>query len=756
MEIKKVLVANRGEIAIRVFRACTEINLTTIAIYTYEDRYSRHRFKADEAYQIGADTDPLKPYLNIEEIINLATKLNVDAIHPGYGFLSENTEFARRCEENGIIFIGPRPEVMDLLGNKINAKEIAEKCGVPIIASSKLPLSDSKIALEEAKRIGFPVMIKAAAGGGGRGMRLVSEAGQLENNYVSAQNEARNTFGDGTLFIEKYIGNPKHIEVQIMADNHGNIVHLFERDCSVQRRYQKVVEVAPSLNLDKEVKEKLYDYAIKICKEVKYNNIGTVEFLVEDKEIYFIEVNPRIQVEHTVTEVVTNRDLVKAQIFIAGGYKLGDVQIKIHSQEDLTTNGFAIQCRITTENPRDDFKPDYGTISTYRIASGFGIRLDAGSIYQGVKISPFFDSMLVKITSHSHTLEGAVRKMARALIEFRIRGVKTNIPFLENIILHKSFVEGNATVNLIKDNPELFVLKPRRDRATKIIKYLGEVIVNGNPDVKFVDKNRKFTTPKVPDFDASKNFSKGTKNLLTDLGPEGFTQWLRSEKKIHYTDTTFRDAHQSLLATRMRSYDLLAVAESFARNHPEIFSIEMWGGATFDVCLRFLQENPWRRLNFLRNRIPNILLQMLIRGSNAVGYTAYPNNLIEKFITQAWEHGIDIFRIFDSLNWLKAMEASIGYVRKNTKGLAEVSMCYTGDILDVKRTKYNLDYYLQLAKDIENAGAHILAIKDMAGLLKPYAATELITALKETINLPRFFCNDFLFSFAVKSNSFFL
>ncbi|HJN06842.1 MAG TPA: biotin carboxylase N-terminal domain-containing protein, partial [Bacteroidales bacterium] len=535
MEIKKVLVANRGEIAIRVFRACTEINLTTIAIYTYEDRYSRHRFKADEAYQIGADTDPLKPYLNIEEIINLATKLNVDAIHPGYGFLSENTEFARRCEENGIIFIGPRPEVMDLLGNKINAKEIAEKCGVPIIASSKLPLSDSKIALEEAKRIGFPVMIKAAAGGGGRGMRLVSEAGQLENNYVSAQNEARNTFGDGTLFIEKYIGNPKHIEVQIMADNHGNIVHLFERDCSVQRRYQKVVEVAPSLNLDKEVKEKLYDYAIKICKEVKYNNIGTVEFLVEDKEIYFIEVNPRIQVEHTVTEVVTNRDLVKAQIFIAGGYKLGDVQIKIHSQEDLTTNGFAIQCRITTENPRDDFKPDYGTISTYRIASGFGIRLDAGSIYQGVKISPFFDSMLVKITSHSHTLEGAVRKMARALIEFRIRGVKTNIPFLENIILHKSFVEGNATVNLIKDNPELFVLKPRRDRATKIIKYLGEVIVNGNPDVKFVDKNRKFTTPKVPDFDASKNFSKGTKNLLTDLGPEGFTQWLRSEKKIHYT-----------------------------------------------------------------------------------------------------------------------------------------------------------------------------------------------------------------------------
>lgn len=736
MNIKKVLVANRGEIAIRVFRACTEISLRTIAVYTYEDRYSRHRFKADEAFQIGKDDDPLKPYLDIDELINIAITNDADAIHPGYGFLSENSDFARKCKENGIIFIGPDPEVMDMLGNKINAKEIARKCGVPIIESSSIPLNNAKTALSEALRIGFPIMLKAASGGGGRGMRVVYEKDQLEHNFNSAKNEAKTAFGDDTIFIEKFVGNPKHIEIQIMADKYGNIVHLFERDCSIQRRFQKVVEVAPAFNLDQKLKERLYQYAIKICKSVNYDNIGTVEFLVEDENIYFIEVNPRIQVEHTVTEMVTNRDLVKAQIFIAGGYKLSDVQIKINSQQDITITGFAMQCRITTENPKDDFKPDYGTISTYRYASGFGIRLDAGSIYQGVKISPFFDSMLVKVTAYSHSLDGAVRKMLRALVEFRIRGVKTNIQFLENIIINEVFLEGKATVNLIKDHPELYVFTPRRDRATKIIRYLGEIIVNGNPDVKFIEPERKFTKPIVPDFDTKKEFPRGTKDILNELGPEGFAQWLKKEKKIHYTDTTFRDAHQSLLATRVRSYDLLAVAESFARNHPETFSMEVWGGATFDVCLRFLQENPWRRLERLRSRIPNILLQMLIRGSNAVGYTAYPNNLIEKFIIEAWGKGVDIFRIFDSLNWLKAMEASIGYVRNKTKGLAEVSMCYTGDILDVKRTKYNLDYYLQLAKDIENAGAHILAIKDMAGLLKPYAASELITALKETVNIP--------------------
>jgi len=736
MKIKKVLVANRGEIAIRVFRACTEINVKTVAIFTYEDRYSRHRFKADEAYQIGADNDPLKPYLNMDEIIRLAKRKNVDAIHPGYGFLSENTEFARKCAENGIIFIGPRPEVMDKLGNKVNAKKIAKSCGVPIIESNENPLSSADEALEAAKKIGFPVMLKAASGGGGRGMRVVNNPEHLANEFNAARNEAKTAFGDDTVFIEKFVANPKHIEIQIMADNHGNIVHLYERDCSVQRRYQKVVEVAPSNNLPDSVRQKLYEYALQICKAVNFNNLGTVEFLVEGENIYFIEVNPRIQVEHTVTEMVTGRDLVKSQLFIAGNYKLSDVQIKIPSQESISLTGHAVQCRITTEDPKNNFKPDYGTVSTYRSAGGFGIRLDAGSIYEGVKISPFFDSMLVKITSHSSSLDGAVRKMARALIEFRIRGVKTNIQFLENIIHHPIFINGDATVDFIKDHPELFEFVARRDRATKAIRYLSEVTVNGNPDVRFTDPTKKFIKPKIPSFDSEAAFPKGTKDLLTELGPEKFVKWLKNEKKIHYTDTTFRDAHQSLLATRIRTYDMIEVAESFAKNHPETFSMEVWGGATFDVCIRFLQENPWKRLRRLRKSIPNILLQMLIRGSNAVGYTAYPNNLIERFITESWENGIDIFRIFDSLNWLKAMEASIGFVRNKTEGIAEVSMCYTGDILDPKRSKYDLNYYINLAKDIENAGAHILAIKDMAGLLKPYAATELVTALKETVNIP--------------------
>jgi pyruvate carboxylase len=736
MNIKKVLVANRGEIAIRVLRACYEVKLRTVAIYTYEDRYSRHRFKADESYQIGADDDPLKPYLDIDEIVKLAKSKNVDAIHPGYGFLSENTAFARKCAENGIIFIGPDPDVMDKLGNKINAKEIAKKSNVPIIESNEKPLTNADVALEEAARIGYPVMVKAASGGGGRGMRVVYDPELLPNEFNAARNEAKTAFGDDTIFIEKFVANPKHIEIQIMADNYGNIVHLYERDCSVQRRYQKVVEIAPSLNLSRKVKDKLYQYAIDICKSVNYNNLGTVEFLVEGDDIYFIEVNPRIQVEHTVTEMVTGRDLVKGQIFIAGGYRLGDDQIRIPSQDAIQLNGFAIQCRITTEDPLEDFKPDYGKVTTYRTASGFGIRLDAGSIYTGVRISPFFDSMLVKVTSHSSTLDAAVRKLARALIEFRIRGVKTNIQFLDNIINHETFIEGKATVNFIKEHPQLFEFPVRRDRATKTIRYLGEVTVNGNPDVKVKDPSKKFTTPRVPEYDMAAEFPKGTKDLLNELGPEKFAAWLRNEKKVYYTDTTFRDAHQSLLATRIRSYDMLKVAESFAKNHPETFSMEVWGGATFDVCLRFLQENPWRRLEKIRNRVPNILLQMLIRGSNAVGYTAYPNNLIERFVIESWEKGIDVFRIFDSLNWLKAMEATIDYVRNKTGGIAEVSMCYTGDILNPERKKYSLDYYLQLAKDIENAGAHILAIKDMAGLLKPYAAKELITALKETIDLP--------------------
>lgn len=737
MKIKKVLVANRSEIAIRVFRACTEINLKTVAIYSYEDRYSQHRYKADEAYQIGANDQPLKPYLDGDAIIALAKSKNVDAIHPGYGFLSENSEFARKCAANGIIFIGPDPSVMDALGDKIMAKNIAKKCNVPIIESNTEKLTSLKIALSEASKIGYPLMLKAASGGGGRGMRIVRNDEDLKNNFESARSESLNAFGDDTMFLEKYVEEPKHLEVQIVADNHGNIRHLYERDCSVQRRHQKVVEVAPSFNVSQKVKDSLYTYAVAIAQEVQYNNVGTVEFLVDkDDTVFFIEVNPRIQVEHTVTEMVTGIDLIKTQIFVAGNYKLNSKQIKIYDQDSLATYGFALQCRLTTEDPANNFTPDYGTITTYRSASGMGIRLDAGSIYQSYSVSPFFDSMLVKVSAHGRTLDGAVRKMTRALKEFRIRGVKTNIHFLQNVIQHEVFKEGKASVNFIANTPSLFEIPISQDRTSKITRYLGEVIVNGNPDVKFIDESKQFREPKIPSFNASEAFPKGTKDLLTELGPDKFSEWLKNENKIHYTDTTIRDAHQSLLATRMRSYDMLAVAESYAKNHPNIFSVEMWGGATFDVCMRFLNESPWTRLRELRKLMPNVLFQMLLRGSNGVGYKAYPDNLIEKFIETSWENGIDIFRIFDSLNWVKAMAPSIEYVRTKTSGLAEAAISYTGDVLDPSETKYTLPYYTQLAKDLENAGAHIICIKDMAGLLKPYAATELIGALKDAVKLP--------------------
>ncbi|MGO2101498.1 MAG: pyruvate carboxylase [Psychroflexus halocasei] len=737
MKIKKVLVANRGEIAIRIFRACTEIGLRTVGIYTFEDRYSLHRYKADEAYQVGEDEEPLKPYLNIDEIIRVAKENDIDAIHPGYGFLSENADFAQACQDNDIIFIGPDVSVLKSLGDKVTAKQVAIDNDVPVIESNKEELTSVEIALKEADQIGYPVMLKAASGGGGRGMRVIRDKDQLKKAFPESKREAANAFGDDTVFIEKFVENPKHIEIQILGDQHGNLVHLFERDCSVQRRYQKVIEIAPSVGLTDEVKNKLYEYALNIGKAVNYSNAGTVEFLVDqDQSIYFIEVNPRIQVEHTVTEVVTGIDIVKSQLFIAGGYHLSDQQIKIYGQDKVHTNGFAVQCRITTEDPKNDFKPDYGTITTYRSASGFGIRLDAGSVYQGVTISPFFDSMLTKITANSRTLDGACRKMSRTLAEFRVRGVKTNMAFLNNILNDSTFREGKVTVNYIQNTPELFKIKEPRNRATKMLNFLGDVIVNGHEDVKFTDPNKKLIKPNVPKFNKEQNHPKGTKNILTELGPEGFSKWLKDEKKIHYTDTTMRDAHQSLLATRMRTYDLQKVAEGFAKNHPEVFSMEVWGGATFDVCMRFLKENPWERLRSLRKAMPNVLLQMLLRGSNGVGYTAYPDNLIERFVAESWENGIDIFRIFDSQNWMKSIGPTIEHVRKHTKGIAEGSMCYTGDILNPDHKKYTLDYYLQLAKDIENAGAHILAIKDMAGLLKPYAAKELITALKSEVDIP--------------------
>ncbi|RMG41685.1 MAG: pyruvate carboxylase [Candidatus Dadabacteria bacterium] len=736
-EFKKILVANRGEIAIRVLRAAAELNRQTVAIYTYEDRYSLHRYKADEAYLIGPEDQALKPYLDIEEIIYLALEKGVDAIHPGYGFLSENVEFVRRCKENGITFIGPSAEVMQALGDKIRAKEVARKASVPVIEDARVSADNPQAALKEAERIGYPLIIKAAAGGGGRGMRVVRDKNQLEGALVEAKSEAERAFGDGTLFLEKFIENPRHLEVQLLGDNYGNIVHLFERDCSIQRRFQKVVEVAPAPGLNDTTREKLYEYALKIGKAVGYQNAGTVEFLV-DKEgsIYFIEVNPRIQVEHTVTEEITGIDIVRSQILIAEGRSLDSKGIYLKSQQDVKRSGFAIQCRITTEDPANDFKPDYGRVIAYRSPGGFGIRLDAGSAYSGVTISPFFDSLLVKVTSSGRTLRGAAERLHRALREFRIRGVTTNIQFLKNVISHPVFLKGKARVKFLEDHAEVFDFKPGRDRANKALRYLAEVIVNGNPSVKGRTNDRIFYQPVVPEYDRHRPPPDGAKQLLDQLGPEKFCEHLLKDKAIHYTDTTLRDAHQSLLATRVRTIDMLEVARSFAHHHPEVFSMEVWGGATFDVALRFLHECPWERLRLLREAVPNILLQMLLRGSNAVGYSAYPDNVIEKFVETAWQNGIDVFRIFDSMNWIEAVKVSIQAVRKYTGALAEASICYSGDICDPERRKFTLQYYLDRARELEDAGAHIIAIKDMAGLLKPDAAALLIERLKEQVNLP--------------------
>jgi pyruvate carboxylase len=736
-KLDKILVANRGEIAIRILRAASELKIRTVAMYTYEDRYSLHRYKADESYQIGEDVDPLKPYLDIEAIIKLAKDHDVDAIHPGYGFLSENLQFATRCREEGLIFIGPSIEAMAQMGDKVASKELAIKAGVPIIQDSKEKLTNVEIARKEAQRIGYPIMLKAAAGGGGRGMRVLRSEEDLDLLFQAAKNEALKFFSDDTVFLEKFIDQPKHIEVQLLGDEHGNLVHLYERDCSVQRRFQKVVEVAPSPKLKQETKDAIYDYAIRLGESVNYSCAGTVEFLVDkDENIFFIEVNPRVQVEHTITEEITGIDIVRSQILIAKGHLLSDPEIFIRSQADVECNGFAIQCRITTENPEENFKPDYGTIIAYRNAGGFGIRLDEGSTYAGMKISPFFDSMLVKVSAWGRTLRGASERLYRSLTEFRIRGVKTNIGFLENVITHDVFKRGECTVNFIGDHPELFKTKRVMDRGTKTLKYIADVTVNGLPEIKHVDLTKKLITPTVPLFDKYGEFPKGTKDKLNELGREGFVKWLKNEKQIHYTDTTFRDGHQSLLATRVRSRDILAVTESYAKNNPQIFSAEVWGGATFDVALRFLHECPWKRLQNIRKTMPNILLQMLFRGSNGVGYKAYPDNLIEKFIEKSAENGIDIFRIFDSLNWMEAMKVSIKAVRENTNSLAEVALCYTGDVSNPLLKKYDLQYYVDLAKQIEDAGAHILCIKDMAGLMKPRAAEILIPALKEAIDLP--------------------
>jgi pyruvate carboxylase len=739
LPFKKILIANRGEIAIRVLRAAAELGIKTVAIYTYEDRYSLHRYQADESYQIGEKDDPLKPYLDIEEIIKIAQNNQVDAIHPGYGFLSENVDFARRCGEVGIKFVGPSPESMAMLGDKMASKAVAATVGIPLIEGSKLPLTDAAIATSEAIRIGFPVIIKASGGGGGRGMRVVRDASSIGQEFETARNEAGKAFGNDTVFLEKFIEKPKHLEVQILGDEHGNLVHLYERDCSVQRRFQKVVEIAPNSTLSAKTKEKLYEYALALATAARYSCAGTVEFLVDASEnIYFIEVNPRIQVEHTITEEITGIDIVRSQILVAMGYHLHHKRIGIPNQDSIQISGFAIQCRLTTEDPRNDFKPDFGSISAFRVATGMGIRLDAGSAYQGAVISPFFDSLLVKITAWGRTMEDASARLQRAISEFRVRGVVTNADFLVNLLKNETFVRGEATVDFIKENPSLFQLRRQQNRGNKILHFLADVIVNGNSDVPERDEKIEilFRDPQVPEFDHKAQPPTGSRQLLDKLGAEGLAKWVKNEKGILYTDTTFRDAHQSLLATRVRTYDMVQVAASFAHHHhADVFSMEVWGGATFDVCMRFQKEDPWQRLELLRKAIPNVLFQMLLRGSNGLGYAAYPDNLLEACIDEAAETGMDIFRIFDSLNYVPNMRTSIQRVRKTGK-VAQACICYTGDMSNVAERKFTLQYYLNLAKRLEDEGAHMLCIKDMAGLLKPEAAKELIPALKDCLQIP--------------------
>jgi pyruvate carboxylase len=743
--MKKLLVANRSEIAIRVFRAATELGLRTVAIYTHEDRFALHRFKADESYEVGpaGGGSPVKGYLDIDGIIAVAKACGADAIHPGYGFLSENAGLARACANAGITFVGPSAELLEMFGDKTAAKAVAKKAKVPTIPGTEHGLSSEAEVKKAAKEIGFPLIIKASFGGGGRGMRVVNAEAELTGKLEEAQREAGAAFGRPEVFLERYIGRAKHIEVQIMGDKHGNLVHLWERDCSIQRRHQKVVEIAPSNNLPLKLRKEICEAAARLTATAGYFNAGTVEFLydLDRSEFYFIEVNPRIQVEHTVTEVVTGVDLVKTQILVAQGEKLHGKAIGLPKQEDIETRGFAIQCRITTEDPTNQFIPDYGRITTYRSPAGFGVRLDGGSAYGGAMITPYFDSLLVKLTASGGTFDEAVKRTDRALREFRIRGVKTNIPFLENLINHADFVSGAATTTFIDNTPELFRFRPKKDRATKLLGYVGDVIVNGRPDVKGrVDAGRVLARPAAPVVSLLTAPPPGYRDLLKKLGREKFCAHVRKEKKLLLTDTTMRDAHQSLLATRLRSFDMIAVADAYARRCCGVdggfFSLEMWGGATFDTTMRFLGEDPWERLGRLRTKIPNVLFQMLLRASNAVGYTNYPDNVVREFVKVSAREGIDVFRVFDSLNVVENMKPAMAAVVNDTDSLCEAAICYTGDILSPTRTKYSLAYYVKMAKELEKLGAHILAIKDMAGLCRPYAARALVKALRDEVGLP--------------------
>ncbi|WP_313135025.1 pyruvate carboxylase [Anaerocolumna sp.] len=730
MKFKRVMVANRGEIAIRIFRACNELGIRTVAIYSEEDKYSLFRTKADESYQIGKNKGPIEAYLSIDEIIKLALKKGVDAIHPGYGFLSENPEFARKCDEAGIVFIGPTGYMMDQLGDKIQSKIVAKKAGVPTIPGVEKPIQSEEEAKKFAASCGYPVMLKAAAGGGGRGMRIVHNEKELIPSYHSAKSEAKKAFGIDDIFIEKYLEKPKHIEVQILGDNHGNIVHLYERDCSIQRRHQKVVEFTPAISISDEKRKAICEDAIKIARQVNYRSAGTAEFLVDaEGNHYFIEMNPRIQVEHTVTEMVTGIDIVQAQLFIAQEYALGSKEIGICSQEDVKPRGYSIQCRITTEDPANNFAPDTGKIDIYRTSSGFGVRLDGGNGFTGANISPYYDSLLVKVISHGRTFEDAIRKATRSVKETAISGIKTNASFILNVLNHDTFRKGTCDTNFIAENPELLDISPKKDKELRVLSYLGDMIVNEGKC-----KIKEFDVPVVPKVQIPTEL-KGSKQILDERGPEGLVQWIKEQNKLLLTDTTMRDAQQSLMATRVRTRDMLKIAKPTSVLGKDLFSLEMWGGATFDVSYRFLHESPWERLQELRKRIPNVLFQMLLRGANAVGYKNYPDNVVREFVKEAAVSGIDVFRIFDSLNWLKGVEVALDEVLKAGK-VAEVALCYTGDILDKSRDKYNLKYYVDKAKKIERMGAHILAIKDMSALLKPYAAYELVKALKEEISIP--------------------
>ena len=725
---KKVLVANRGEIAMRIFRACHDLGLQTVAIYSNEDVYSIFRTAADESYLIGENESPLGAYLDIPRIIELAKKHGADAIHPGYGFLSENADFARACEAAGIKFIGPSSQVLDLMGDKLSAKQIAVACGVPTTPGTTEPLKSREAAQKLAMEFGFPVILKAAAGGGGRGMRRCDTVEEVGTNFDLVKAEAKKAFGNDDIFMEKFLVEPKHIEVQVLGDEQGNVVHLFERDCSLQRRYQKVVEFAPAFSVDKKIREALYADAVKIAKHVGYVNAGTLEFLVDrEGHHYFIEMNPRIQVEHTVTEMVTGIDIVRSQILIAEGYPLSDPEIGIRKQNDVRMNGYAIQCRVTTEDPANNFAPDTGKITAYRSPGGFGIRLDGGNAYTGAVISPYYDSLLVKITTWDNTFPGVCRKAARAINEIHVRGVKTNIAFITNILKNPTFIAGGCHTKFIDETPALFELDEGQDRATKMLKYIGNIVVKEREGHKFYDPCRfPPVTGQRPD---------GLKQMLDAKGPKAVADWVKEQKKLLICDTTTRDAHQSLLSTRVRTRDIVKGMEGTSEILADAFSLECWGGATFDVAYRFLHESPWERLDLIREKAPNLLLQMLLRGANAVGYTNYPDNVIREFVKEAARSGIDVFRVFDSLNWIPGMEVAMDEVLKQDK-ICQATICYTGDILDPRRDKYPLEYYVKLARELERRGAHMLCIKDMSGVLKPYAAKKLVSTLKQEIGIP--------------------